>query len=531
MRRSGVSGPALGMTKWGGCALGLAVAALLTGSAPARAASIVRVSLKSDIRSTDPGVNRDDNTDVVVLHTVEGLVAYGHDGTPKPLLAETVEVSPDGLTYTFRLRHGVRFHNGQEMSSADVLWSWRRYTDPKTGWRCLPDFDGRSGLKVEAVEAPAPDLVTFRLNHPSALFLTSLARLDCGMTAILHRDSVGPDGAWREPVGTGPFRIAEWKRGEVIRLAKFDGYSNRGGAPDGYAGSKRPLLDEVRFLVIPDEATAKAALLGGSIDVVWGLANADVRELKPDPRVQLVVDYPASMTAILLQTQDPVFANVAMRQAIAAALDRTQIVAAVTDDLGRPNPSIVPTASGYHTAVQDEAGPFDPELARKLAAEAGYKGQPIPLLANRRYPQSYDAAVIVQAMLTAAGINATLEVLDWATQLDRYSSGRYQMMSFPYSGRLDPSFSFETIMGPKATQPRKIWDDPAAQAILDHSMRVGDHAERQADFDELHRRYIAAAPMVMLYNSVAVTALSRRVEGYTTGATGQPRLWEVTVKP
>ena len=351
------------------------------------------------------------------------------------------------------------------------------------------------------------------------------------MTAILHRDSVGPDGAWREPVGTGPFRIAEWKRGEFIRLAKFDRYSERGGAPDGYAGSKRPLLDEVRFVVVPDDATAKAALLGGNVDVVWNIANADVRELKSDPRVNLVVDYPASMTAILLQTQDPLFSKLAMRRAVAAALDRMQIVAAVTDDLGRPNPSIVPTASGYHTAAQDEAVPFDPELARKLAAEAGYKDQPIPLLANRRYPQSYDAAVLVQAMLTAAGINATLEVLDWATQLDRYSSGRYQMMSFPYSARLDPSLSFETIMGPKATQPRKVWDDPAAQAILDHSMRVGDRAQRQADFDELHRRFIAAAPMVMLYNSVAVTALSKRVEGYTTGATGQPRLWEVTVKP
>ena len=86
-------------------------------------------------------------------------------------------------------------------------------------------------------------------------------------------------------------------------------------------------------------------------------------------------------------------------------------------------------------------------------------------------------------------------------------------------------------MGPKDTQPRKVWDDKDAQAILNHATRTSDRAERQADFDELHRRFIAAAPMVMLYNSVSVSAVSRRVQGYTTWATSQPRLWEVSVAP
>lgn len=509
---------------------GAILAACATAHANA-APTAIRVVMKSDIRSTDPGVNRDDNTDVVVLHTVEGLVAYGHDGTPKPLLAESVAVSPDGLTYTFALRRGVTFHNGATLTSEDVLWSWARYIDPKTAWRCLADFDGRAGLKVEAVEAPTPDIVTFRLNRPSALFLSSLARLDCGMTAILHRDSLNPDGTWRAPVGTGPFRLAEWKRGESIRLAKFDRYASRVGEPDGYAGAKRPLVDEIRFSIIPDDATAKAALLNGDVDVLWNIANADYRELKDDKRVRLIVDHPMSMTGLLFQTQDPILKSAAMRRAIAAAIDLDQLVGAVSDGLGQPNPSIVPSSSPYHTAVEDKGQPFDPALAAKLAAEAGYKGQPLTMLANKRYPQSFDAAVIVQAMLQSAGINANLEVLDWATQLDRYSTGRYQMMAFPYSARLDPSLSFETIMGPKSTQPRKVWDDKDAQAILEDSMRKADPAARQADFDELHRRFVAAAPMVMLYNSVAIAALSPRIVGYTTGATAQPRLWEVSVRP
>ena len=130
-------------------------------------AQTVNVALNADIRSTNPGVNRDDNTDAVVLHMVEGLVGYRENGAVAPLLAETIDVSPDGLTYTFHLRKGVRFHNGAGMSSADVLWSWNRYMDAKTDWRCRPEFDGRIGLKVTEVAAPDPATFVMKLETVS----------------------------------------------------------------------------------------------------------------------------------------------------------------------------------------------------------------------------------------------------------------------------------------------------------------------------------------------------------------------------
>lgn len=142
--------------------LGVAAAVAL----PAAAATL-RVHLNADIRSINPGVNRDDNTDSVVLHIVEGLVAYGEDSEVKPLLAEKVELSPDGLSYKFTLRKGVKFHNGAELTSADVVWSWNRYLEPKTDWRCLSEFDGRGRAKVEEVTAPDPATVVFKLDKPS----------------------------------------------------------------------------------------------------------------------------------------------------------------------------------------------------------------------------------------------------------------------------------------------------------------------------------------------------------------------------
>lgn len=500
---------------------------LLTGFAGgALAQSNLRVQLTADIRSTNPGVNRDAYTDAVVLHMVEGLVAYGEDGAVKPLLAETVSVSEDQLTYTFKLRKGVKFHNGAEMTSADALWSWNRYMDPKTEWRCLSDFDGRNGLKVTGVETPDAGTIIFRIDRPSALFLNKMARMDCGMTGVLHKDSVKPDGAWDKPIGTGPFRFVEWKQGEYINLAKFADYSNPAGESSGYTGSKRPLVDELRFIVVPDASTAKTALLSGDLDLIPDVTNADAQELKNNPDIVLSSAEDMSIVGLLMQTRDSVLSNVKIRQAIAAAIDGDQVVAAATQGLGRRNNSIVPTTSPYYGKVEQRGWTADPQKAKALLAEAGYKGEPITILASKRFP-AYDIAIITQAMLQAAGINAQLEILEWATQLDRYTKGNYQAMSFTYSARLDPALNFEAIMGPKDKQPRKVWDNPEAQKLLDQAMVVSDVSERQKLFDDLHRRFIEDAPMVMLYNGITSAAHSKKIEGFKSWPGGAPRLWEV----
>ncbi len=504
-------------------------AALLCGGVQIAEASTLRIQLRADIRSINPGVNRDANTDGVVLQMVEGLVAYGEDALPKPLLAEKVEISPDGRSYTFTLRQGVKFHNGAPLTAADVLWSWNRYMDPKTDWRCLSEFDGRGLVKVETVTAPDDKTVVFQLDKPSALFLSSLARTDCAMTGILHKDSLKADGSFDKPIGTGPFKLGEWKRGEYIKLDRFADYASLPGKIDGMTGAKKPLVDEVRFVVIPDNATAKAALLRGDIDVVPDIANSDIAELKKNDKVKTSVITSMSLVGLIIQTRDPLLQNVKLRQAIAAAIDVKELVATITDGLGTPNNSIIPMLSAYYGAAQKEGWAYDPAAARKLLAEAGYKGEKIVMLANKRYPESFDAAVVAQQMLKAVGLNVEIEVLEWATQLDRYTKGNYQMQAFPYSGRMDPALSYESMTGPKDKQPRKLWDNPEVQALLDKSMVVNDRAGRQAIFDTLHRRFLAEVPMVMLYNGIVGGAMSAKTQGYVSTVSSLPRAWEVTV--
>lgn len=511
-------------------AVGLAALALLAMLGKAGAETLLRTRLNADIRSTDPGTNRDANTDGVIAHVVEGLVAFRDDTSIGPMLADSWAVSNDGKTYTFRLRQGVKFHNGATMTADDVIWSLKRWLDPATQWRCLSEFSATGIARIEKIEAPDPQTVAITLDQPSALFLPTVARPDCGQTAIIHRDSVGADGKWIAPIGTGPFKLAEWKRGQYVDVLRFDGYVSRSEPRNGYTGAKDARVDRVRFNVIPDSSAAKAGLLSGSLDVIMSLSIPDLEELKSRPEVQLSITPALGLTGILFQTKDPLLKDVRIRRAIALSIDTAQIVDAVMMGTARPNNSALPLGSPFYSETQSHGYAQNIAEAKKLLLEAGYRGQPVKMITNKRYSFVFDSSVLVQAMAQTVGINIELEVMDWAAQLDRYNRGDYQSMAFTYSARLDPSLSFEMLTGPKATQPRKVWDNPEAQDMLRQSMMIDDPAKRQALFDDMHKRFIADVPMIVLFNGAELTALRKGIKGYAGWLYPQPRFWGVTVE-
>jgi peptide/nickel transport system substrate-binding protein len=512
--------------------VGLMTLAAISAAVPVRAGAetLLRTRLNADIRSTDPGTNRDANTDGVMAHIVEGLVAFRDDTSIGPMLADSWTTSSDGKTYTFHLRQGVKFHNGVVMTATDVVWSLKRWLDPATQWRCLSEFSASGIAQIEKIEAPDAQTVAITLDRPTALFLPTLARPDCGQTAIIHHDSVGPDGKWIAPVGTGPFKLGDWKRGQYIDLVRFDGYAARSEPRSGYGGAKIADVDRVRFNIIPDSSAAKAGLLSGALDVVSNLSIPDLEDLKGRPEVQLSITPALGLTGILFQTRDPLLKDVRIRRAIALSLDTPQIVDAVMQGTAQANNSALPIGSPFYGEVEAHGYTQNVAEAKKLLAQAGYHGQPIKMIANKRYSFVFDSAVLVQAMAQAVGINIEIEVLDWAAQLDRYNRGDYQSMAFVYSARLDPSLSFEMLTGPKATQPRKVWDNPEAQAMMQQSMMIDDKEKRQALFDEMHRRFIEDVPMIVLFNGSEIAGLRKNIKGYAGWLFAQPRFWGVSVQ-
>lgn len=487
----------------------------------AQGGDVLRLRLKADIRSTDPGMNRDGATDGVVLHMVEGLVAYREDFTIAPMLARSVEVSPDQLSYTFKLREGVTFHNGEPLRAEDVLFAWKRYTDPANNWRCLPEVDGRGASKVVEVTAPGPMTVVFRLEKPSALFLATLARPDCGNAAIYHRASLDGDGKWVAPIGTGPFKLVEWKRGQYIDLARNDDYAALPGGVDGLAGNKRAHVPRLRFVIVPDDSAAKAALLTGNVDVLPDIVSSDLATYQARKDIALHTAPQMDIVAFLFQTRDPLLKDPRIRRAMALALDTAKLVEAVTMGTSRASRSIIPLPSSHYGPKQAELPARDLAAAKALLAEAGYKGERIKWLTGKsREMQS--GTIFAQSMLQEAGFNIEIEAMDWPTLLERYSKGNYQAMSFSYSARFEAGLSFEMISGNKNVQPRKVWDNSEARALLERVMQLSDRKERQPLLDQLETLFRADVPMVVLYSSAETSAARPWVRNYRGWALGHP---------
>jgi len=491
-----------------------------------------RVAISSDILSTNPGVLRDGNTDTVLYHIGESLVAYRDDLTVGPLLASSVELSDDATVYTFRLRPNVHFHNGAPLTAREVKWSWDRLLDPRTGFRCLEFYDGRgaSALKLLAVEIVDDLTVRFLLNKPSALFLDRMANLQC-QTPILHPASVGPDGQWRAPIATGPYKLGEWRRGRFVTLERFAQYSSRSEPRNGLTGAKQAYLDRVTFVVVPDRVQAKTSVYAGDIDLAFAVPLSSYAELHRRERQQRDVRVyqtdTLDWTVLLMQSADPLLRDVRMRRAIAHAISGPLVTEASTFGLARYNPSAVQTLSQYHTPQHDAWLTYDPKLAREQAKAAGYRGEPLVIQTNRRFSYMFDNAVAVQAMLVEAGFDARIEVLDWATQLSNFFTGRFQLSSFGFSARSHPALLFGNFIGSKRARTSVQWDDPEARRIMETIEDMKDASGMQAQLDRLYQLMRQQVPLIGLYNDHVIDVSKASLAGYQPWVFGRPRLWGV----
>ncbi|MCG8504650.1 MAG: ABC transporter substrate-binding protein [Sphingomonadales bacterium] len=521
------------MKKWIGIA---AIASLLGGCSIAdgpqspNGENEIRVAIGSDIRGTNPGISRDTFTDDVMLHMVEGLLTYRADLSPAPLLADSVSVSEDGRRYVFRLRDDVVFHNGAPLDAATVKWSWERMLDPATNWLCRRWYDGSRGLNLESIDVVDPLTVAFNLSAPDVTFLDRVANIQC-MAAIIHPDSVDDEGNWVAPVGTGPYKLAEWRRGEYILLARHDDYVPLATPRDGLAGARVPNADRIRWMIIPDPASTKAALQSDQVDLAYRLQAADLAEIESIEKIDVHTGESLDWNVLLIQTENETLADVSLRRAIAHAIDVSVLAEVVSSGISTPNPSTVARALGYHTPCHDMGHAHDPALARTLLERSSYDGEPLVLQTNRRFSNMYDNAVLIQGMLAEIGINARLEVLEWTTQLNNYMDGDFQIMTFGYSGRTDPTFSYEAVLGSKQANPAMQWDSPRALDILQRTTTERDRQARAALFCEIHAMMLEDVPMLNLFNHYVIAASSDRIANYRITSLQKPRLWGVEVIP
>ncbi|WP_420213042.1 ABC transporter substrate-binding protein [Burkholderia aenigmatica] len=483
----------------------------------------IRYAEAVDTPTSMPGnVSRNTTTDDIFVHVVESLVALRSDMSVAPMLADSWSVSPDGKVYAFRLRHGVLFHDGVRMSSESVKWSFEYLMNPRSGFVCRGIYTGSQGVKVLSVSAPDPETVVFVLDHPYSLFLKQLANPRCPL-AILSPNSVDAQGRWSRPIGTGPYMFGEWRKGQYVRLEPFGAYKPRPEPPDGLAGRKVAYAP-VRFVVIPDKAAQKSALQSGQVDAI---SIDDGNLPPPDPKWNLVTGPGMEITGLLMQTRDPLLRSVAMRRAIASAMDLRGIVAATSNGRAHYNASLVPDTDLAYDPEEARGYIYDSNRTKRLLAEAGYRGETLTIEVSAQFPSMFRLAIYMQSLLAKSGIRTELNVVEWAKQLSDFRSGKFQMMTIIYSARLDPEQAYGDVLGNKEKRPMVQWENQAASSLLKELRGITDLNGRQKVFGQLHEMMLDDAPMIAMFELPDMHLVSTRLQGFQSWPLGRVRLFNV----
>lgn len=499
---------------------------------------VLRLALPSPLNTVDPALHLHQPDKVTIEHISEALVALKADMTVGAGLAETFSVSDSGLEYTFVLRPGVTFHNGEKLTADNVEWVWENYyLNPDIKWHCLARFDERAddrhdrtlGGNIKTIDTLDDRTIRFTLAEPSSAFLYRMADVSCP-AVIFHPDSVGENGRVDNLIGTGPYKFVGVAENGVVSLERFEDYRGLKGKRDGYSGARVAKVGRVELVPTKDERDAVARFLAGEIDILGDISSAAYVGLDGERAPKLYSHAMTSWWALLLQTADPVLKDVKMRKAIAHAIDAKRIADVVSDGRLEANPSVVPEFSAYISKAHKHGWDYNPALARKLLAEAGYNGEEVTLHASADpYPEMLENAVLINNMLRAVGINATLEPMSWDTQLNaKYRKGAFQLSSFGYGGRDYPTFVYGKFLGPKSVKPIMQWENPAMEALVDKTLQQRTVKELSASYAQIHAQMLADVPMIPLFPFELRGASAPSVNGFELWAHNRPRLWGVS---
>ena len=345
--------------------------------------------------------------EIVQYNVFETLTKINSDGTVSPLLAEKWEVSPDLKTYTFMLRKGVKFQNGEPFNANAVRFSFERAGGDKS-----TNKDKRTFASMDRV-AVIDDYTVVILNKsldPDFLFLMGQA------TAIIVEPKSADSNATK-PVGTGPFELSAWAKGSSVTLTKWDGYRNAAAIK----------MKKVTFRFISDPAAQVAALLAGDVDAFPRVTPRSVPQFKTNDKFQVVVSGSRAKTILAINNKKKPLDDVRVRRAICAAIDRKAVIEGAADGYGAPIGShYVPGGFGY----VDTTGinPFNIDKARALLAEAGVK-TPLQLsLVLPPPPYARQGGEVIAAQLAKIGIVAKIENVEWAQWLSgTYTNKNYDL--------------------------------------------------------------------------------------------------------
>ena len=480
----------------------------------------------------DPAQVTDGESIKVTKNIFDTLVDYGdQDTVVYPALATEWNVSDDGLTYTFKLREGVKFHDGTDFNAEAVVYNFDRWANGNEDTfayyaSMFGGFKGDEGHVIKEVKAVDTNSVEFTLKRPQAPFLKNLAMPPFAIASPTALEKFG-EAFVENPVGTGPFVFNEWKRNERIILEKNENYWM-----NGY-----PKLNKVIFVSIPDNSARLNALFKGEIDLMDGLNPTDVVQVESESDLQSFTRPSMNVGYLgLTNTRGPLQDKL-VRQALNYAVDKQGIIDAFYAGQAIPakNP-MPPSISGYNDDIEDY--PYDLEKAKQLLAEAGYPdgfemelwAMPVP----RPYmPDGKKVAEVLQASFSQIGVKAEIISYEWATYLEKARNGEADAFLLGWTGDNGDADNFLYVLldGDNiGSNNYAYYDNPEVHDILIEAQSTSDEEARNELYKRAQEIIKEDAPWIPLVHSTPALAGKASISGFLPHPTGSDKLTKVEFK-
>ena len=489
----------------------------LSAEAPApqpRRGGTIILAIQKDLVVMNPMIRTASTERLIRELMYDPLLGMDLQGNIQPNLAESWEISREGRLYTFRLRRGVKFHNGQEMTAEDVRFSMEYTMNPKNG------AYGFSQLSlVERVEVPEKYRIRVSLKRPTATFLNALTSLQA--FPILPKESL-QEGVMKPvqfPPGTGPFRFVEWQPGQRIVFDRFDDYWGH-----------KAFVDRLILRPISDATMRFVALQAGDVDMVERTPYEWVRQVL-EGKVKKLGFAKASMAGyrrLIFNVAEPPLNNQKLRQTVAYAINKKEILDAAYLGFGEITDQKYPKGHAWYV---EGVGPYAQDLSRAkaLLKEAGYRGETIEILLDQEVVRQTEATVL-QAQLKRVGIAAKPVVLDWGAYREKQRKGDFHLMV--YGGSLDPDPSLTYGPDFQCERDRKNrssnvsgYCDKEVDALLQRAEVESDLKRRKALFEQILRKVNDDLPELPIGYVPRFFTFRDSVKGFTTDEEGSFRWW------
>ena len=476
-----------------------------TAPAGPKAGGTLVFATSIDVPSLEPHLEAADAWHRRKALIYENLTWVDNDVVVKPALAESWEIKDDTV-YTFKLRQGVKFHNGKEMDAEDVKDSLERVLDEKVGSAGRGDL-----IMIKSIEVLDKYTIRITLKEPTGPFLAALAGR---YNAVIPKDSA-PDGnaLRRTAIGTGPFMVQEFVPAQRLVLVKNPNYWDKG----------KPYLDKLIIQVVPDEQTALAGLRAGTVDMV-GIEDAKNFLMVKDDKNLVATRTPAiKIDTLELPADVKPVDNIKVRQAILLALDKPAIMQAGVMGLGQVIGGMPPAMKYW--ALPPEQLPNqkrDVAKAKQLLAEAGYpNGFNLKLRTIVGYATMAANAPVIAANLKDVGINVSIETVDLGVWIEDWRGLREPVTLNAWGGFTDPDLLYyRHFHTPPLGMDFRRWKNAKADELLDKGRSTVDPAKRKPYYDELQKLMAEDPIMIPLYSADLLNVMQPYVKGYVQHPSG-----------